>query len=173
MEYIFHVRAWYEDGNYAVFTSDGVHADGNPPHKAGYIIPYEHILDHPSVDIDFSTSNNSISVSWYDVFQDNSDFLTGFVVGLGTAIGLKNVATVNISSNDFTFNFDGLGLVENQKYFATVTTSKHSGLKSTAYSDGFKVSLYFHSICFHKFIPCHPSLTSLNLELYIDYSALE
>ena len=173
MEYIFHVRAWYEDGNFAIFTSNGVHADGYPPHKAGFIIPYEHTLDHPAVDIDFSTSNNSISVSWYDVFQDDSDFLTGYVVSLGTGIGLKNVATVNISSNDYTFNFDGLGLVENQKYFTTVTTSKHSGLKSTAYSDGCKVSLYMQSFTNFKFISCHPSLTSLNSELYIDHSAQE
>ncbi|XP_070573776.1 uncharacterized protein [Ptychodera flava] len=87
LEYVFYVKAWYDDMRYAIFTSDGIKPDNTPPaistsRKVKDVLDLEKL-----VDIDFSTSQTYIGISWRNVFSDRDSDIREFSVSIGTHVG--------------------------------------------------------------------------------------
>ncbi|XP_002736788.1 uncharacterized protein LOC100378079, partial [Saccoglossus kowalevskii] len=139
--YVFYVKAWYNSDTYAIFQSDGMESDSTPPavstsRKVKDVVDLNNILD-----IDFTTSTNSVGVSWRNVFIDVGG-IAHFSVSLSTYIGGEDVSSFNsntVTNSVFEVQLTSLSLLEGVKYYSNVRAINNAGLYITASSDGFIV----------------------------------
>ncbi|XP_035698708.1 uncharacterized protein LOC118431573 [Branchiostoma floridae] len=85
--YVWYVRAWYSQNDFAIFTSDGVKSLPLPPQVSGSrkVKDLENISTNK--DKDFTTSQTMIAVSWNSVFPDPFEEISNYQVALGTSPG--------------------------------------------------------------------------------------
>nr|XP_006820035.1 PREDICTED: uncharacterized protein LOC102804825 [Saccoglossus kowalevskii] len=141
-QYVFYVKAWYDENTYAIFQTNGVTVQYTPP----YISDSRKVKDLHSPnntrDKDYTTSTNTLTVHWKDVFIDDIDKLAFFEVSVSTCKGGEDVRPFNASrhSPDIdTVVFTDLNLQPGVIYYSNVIASNHVNLRSIASSDGIKV----------------------------------
>ncbi|XP_070573739.1 uncharacterized protein [Ptychodera flava] len=142
LEYVFYVKAWYDDMRYAIFTSDGIKPDNTPPaistsRKVKDVLDLEKL-----VDIDFSTSQTYIGISWRNVFSDRDSDIREFSVSIGTHVGGEDVISYSTNTqppDEYKVMLTGLNLQPGFKYFSNVKVVNNAGLTSIASSDGFMI----------------------------------
>ncbi|CAC5378366.1 unnamed protein product [Mytilus coruscus] len=82
--YVAYVKAWTSLDEYAIFESDPVIIDHTPPviHKKHFVLDSLLSCDH---DVDYITSNDSISACWMGVFSEDESYIKTIMVSLGTS----------------------------------------------------------------------------------------
>ena len=142
--YVFHVRAWYSNSTYAVFSSEGVTVDTAGPEVPRGLRVRETDEEFGSqVDIDFTSNASQVATSWDGVFVP---FLTGnystFEVGLGNVPETGNVVSFSpVPSGTTSTLLAASSLRQAQRYYATVRAISPLGITTTSISDGFVVDL--------------------------------
>ena len=148
--YIFYVRAWYSEDEFALFTSDGIQIDGTSPELSRSKVLKELQSTTSSKDIDFLKQSSTVTLTWDGVFRDSQSDIVEYIVYIGTNKGAKNVYRNSYNGNVTTTTITGLNLLENQDYHTTVTAVNKAGLSSISHSDGFIVGLHLYlSCCIH------------------------
>ncbi|XP_071964161.1 uncharacterized protein [Antedon mediterranea] len=171
--YYFFIRAWFSPNSYAMYRSNGLVVDVRPPDvtsRTGIAVK-EHINDNETVDTDFLTETDHVSVSWRYVFRDESGGISHYEVSLSTFPGVcfskvntKSIIGFEISSevsasnvslfvgddvktflelpgNIEQYTFEYLALKNGQRYYTNVRAYNHAGLHTLVVSDGFSVDL--------------------------------
>ena len=87
VDYVFYLRAWYDDKTYSTFTSDGIRTDAQAPQISGSRSVKEVLTTSHDTDIDYVTQNDQVIIKWKDVFRDSQSTMSHFYVGIGTIIG--------------------------------------------------------------------------------------
>ena len=142
--YVFHVRAWYSNSTYAVFTSEGVTVDtAGPEVPRGLRVRETDVEFGSQVDMDFTSNASQVATSWDGVFIP---FLTGnystFEVGLGNVPGAGNVVSFSaVPSGTTSTLLTASSLRQGQRYYTTVRAISPLGITTTSISDGFVVDL--------------------------------
>ena len=142
--YVFHVRAWYSNSTYAVFTSEGVTVDtAGPEVPRGLRVRETDVEFGSQVDIDFTSNASQVATSWDGVFIP---LLTGnysmFEVGLGNVPGTGNALSFSaVPSGTTSTLLTASSLRQGQRYYTTVRAISPLGITTTSISDGFVVDL--------------------------------
>ncbi|XP_077997650.1 uncharacterized protein LOC144450798 isoform X2 [Glandiceps talaboti] len=142
VEYVFYVKAWYNDVKFAIYQSDGIMTDYSPPEisKSRKVKDVIDILK--LVDTDFTTSTSSIGVSWKFVFRDDHSDIDYFAVSLSTQPAGEDISAYSLThktNSEFSVQLSGLQLQSGTRYYSNVRAYNLAGLYSTAVSDGFMV----------------------------------
>ncbi|XP_078657344.1 uncharacterized protein LOC144903237 [Branchiostoma floridae x Branchiostoma belcheri] len=140
--YVWYVRAWYSQNDFAIFTSDGVKSLPLPPQVSASrkVKDLENISTNK--DRDFTTSQTLLAVSWDSVFPDPFGEINNFQVALGTAAGASDMIAWGVvrTAPDVTrTSLDNLSLQTGVTYYSSVRATNHAGLYTTVTSDGIKV----------------------------------
>ncbi|XP_078575732.1 uncharacterized protein LOC144861635 [Branchiostoma floridae x Branchiostoma japonicum] len=140
--YVWYVRAWYSQNDFAIFTSDGVKSLPLPPQVSSSrkVYDLENILSNR--DKDFTTSQTMIAVSWNSVFPDPFGEINNYQVAMGTSSGASDVIAwgmVTTTPDVTRTSLDNLSLQTGVTYYSSVRATNHAGLHTTVTSDGFKV----------------------------------
>ena len=141
--YVFYVRAWYDETQYAVFVSSGVTVDRQGPQvERGWRVREVGDTDR-QIDADYIRSDSTVQVSWLGVFTGSlSGGLSSYVIGLGDAPGSDNYYPfANVSTALRIINITDLSLSDGRKYFTTIRAISPLGVTKDSTSDGFTVSL--------------------------------
>ena len=138
--YVFHVRAWYSNTSFAIFTSRNVTVDTVFPTVVVGSRVRE--LDGSSDDdVDFTFSDNEVTISWQDVFiQSLSGAYSTYEVAIGDTPGSDNIYPFTVSSLTRVTITD-LTLTHGRKYYSTVRATSPLGVREVSVSDGFTVDL--------------------------------
>ena len=138
--YIFHVRAWYNDSSFAIFTSDGVQVDQTAPELSDSYSVID-VLNPESVsDIDFTSSDSAITIKWRNVFRDDQSGLVMFLVRLYSNKIHSEIKSRHVDPNVTEVTFTDLKLKEEEHYVSQIVACNNVGLCTQASSDGFVVS---------------------------------
>ncbi|KAI8509825.1 hypothetical protein Bbelb_122530 [Branchiostoma belcheri] len=140
--YVWYIRAWYRQNDFAIFTSDGVKSLPLPPQVSASrkVKDLENISTNK--DRDFTTSQTLLAVSWDSVFPDPFGEINNFQVALGTASGASDTITwgaVRTAPDVTRTSLDNLSLQTGVTYYCSVRATNHAGLYTTVTSDGIKV----------------------------------
>ncbi|XP_078573997.1 uncharacterized protein LOC144860568 isoform X2 [Branchiostoma floridae x Branchiostoma japonicum] len=140
--YVWYVKAWYSQNDFAIFTSDGVKSLPLPPQVSSSrkVKDLENISTNK--DKDFTTSQTMFAVSWNSVFPDPFGEINNYQVALGTSSGASDVIAWGIvtTTPDVTrTSLDNLSLQTGVTYYSSVRATNHAGLHTTVTSDGIKV----------------------------------
>ncbi|XP_071088930.1 uncharacterized protein [Haliotis cracherodii] len=142
MKYSFFVKAWYNNGTFNIFKSDGVTFDTRPPtvtKKLGRIIKELRGLNE-SKDTDFQTQNNTLVVKWTGHFLPGLSSIHRYRVYISTQRGGHSIhASGDLTTTSYTAT--GLSLHPNTVYYSSVLAYNKAGLVSWAYSDGVQVDV--------------------------------
>ncbi|XP_077995632.1 uncharacterized protein LOC144449084 [Glandiceps talaboti] len=137
-QYVFYVKAWYDDQTYAVFESDGIQADITNP-KISTSRKVKDITDESTlIDIDYSSNPWTLGVSWKNVFPDK-DEISHFLVAISSHIQGEDVRPFNLSVHEANVSkviFSDLNLQTGHTYYSNVMAVNHAGLYTIASSDG-------------------------------------
>lgn len=142
--YVFHVRAWYSNSTYAVFTSEGVTVDtAGPEVPRGLRVRETDVEFGSRVDIDFTSNASQVTASWDSVFIP---FLSGnystYEIGLGDVPGTGNVVSFSaVPPGTTSALLTPSNLRQGQRYYTTVRAVSPLGITTTSISDGFVVDL--------------------------------
>lgn len=134
--YVFHVRTWYSDDRFAIFTSEGVTVDVRGPQVVmGYRVREG---SENSRDLDFITKPSVLPVAWDGVF---SKALSGnysfFEVGLGTSPGSDDVYPLtSVPSTWMSIMLSNLSLEQGVTYYSMVRTTNSLEMATSSISDG-------------------------------------
>ncbi|XP_070573612.1 uncharacterized protein [Ptychodera flava] len=138
VEYVFYVRAWYDDRTFAVFQSDGVIPDFTVP-SISTSRKVKDLADLTNlVDIDYSNDLGTLRVSWKNVFPSTSG-LSHFMVSISTVPQGEDITPYNstvFSVSEYKGMITNLSLRNNHKYYMNVMAVSLAGLHSIASSDG-------------------------------------
>ena len=140
--YVFHVRAWYSNSTFAVFSSEGVTIDtAGPEVLRGQRV--REVSVGSLVDIDFVSSASQVTISWDGVFiLSLSGNHSAFEIGLGDTPGTDNIrAFSSVSSGLTTMSLTALSLQHRRRYYSAVRAVSPLGIITTSISDGFIVDL--------------------------------
>ena len=145
ISYVFHVRAWYSNISYAIFTSDSITIDTvYPSVMRGARTREVEVGGSNEIDLDYVSSDSEIEVSWQNVFIP---FLSGsyafYEVAIGDTPGADNIYPFTMIS-DPSLNrtlISDLSLTHGRRYYATVQTVSPLGVREVSISDGFIVDL--------------------------------
>ena len=145
ISYVFHVRAWYSNISYAVFTSDSVTIDTVYPSVVrGARAREVEISGSSEVDLDYTSSDNQIEVSWQNVFIPSlSGSYAFYEIAIGDTPGADNVYPFTLISNPSLNRtlISDLALTHGRQYYATVQAVSPLGVREASISDGFVVDL--------------------------------
>uniref|UniRef100_A0ABM0GTS6 Uncharacterized protein LOC100370115 n=1 Tax=Saccoglossus kowalevskii TaxID=10224 RepID=A0ABM0GTS6_SACKO len=142
LQYVFYVKAWYDESTYAIFQSNGVTILYTSPRMSDSRKVKDLHSPNNTRDKDYTTSTNTLTVHWKDVFTDDIDKLAFFEVSVSTYKGGDDVRPFSASrySPDIdTVVFTDLNLQPGVIYYSNVIASNHVNLRSIASSDGIKV----------------------------------
>ena len=142
--YVFHVRAWYNNNTFGVFSSEGVTIDtAGPEVWRGRRVREVSSEFGSEVDVDFVSSASQVTVSWDGVFiLSLSGNYSAFEIGLGDAPGTDNLlAFSSVSSGVTTMPLTALSLQHRRRYYSAVRAISPLGIVTTSISDGFVVDL--------------------------------
>ena len=135
--YVFHVRVWYSSDSYAIFTSVGVIVDfGRPLVAQGRRVA--DILPGNTVDIDFTSSDSMLALTWSDVFLSTAaTSYSTMEVGIGDTPGSDNVLLLTPVAMVMTsYLASGLDLEEGVGYYGVVRATNPLGETTVTVSDG-------------------------------------
>ncbi|XP_069134809.1 uncharacterized protein [Argopecten irradians] len=134
--YVVYVRAWMSVSEFIVFTSSPVHIDNSPPSvRMGRFIR-ENDEGTCDYDLDFTTTLDTLTACWGDVFRDPQSGIYSYFVALGTTPGGDDVKiTTNVGLNT-SKSWSDLTLSPGTTYYVTVTATNQIGLHTTLVSDG-------------------------------------
>jgi hypothetical protein len=140
-QYTFKMRVWYNFTHYSVVQSPGITIDTyNPNTIQGFQVL--ELSNRTSLDVDYISSTSHLTLDWSNVFWANlsSSTLT-YQIGLGDTPGSDNVHNFFDVGYVTNYEFSGLNLKGNRKYFAVVRGTNELGLTAISVSDGFLVDL--------------------------------
>ena len=83
INYVFHIRAWYDDERFAIFTSDGIKTDSLPPELSSSRKVKEMSSVSAPADTDFLSSTDDLTLSWLHVFRDAHADIKEFHISIG------------------------------------------------------------------------------------------
>ena len=143
--YVFHVRAWYSNVSYAVFTSEGVTMDTVFPSVVmGARVRDVLVGGSSEDDLDYTFNDDEVEISWQYVFiQSLSGSYSTYEVAIGDSPGADNVYPFSLVS-DPSLNhslISGLSLMHGRIYYSTVRVTNPLGIREVSVSDGFTVDL--------------------------------
>ena len=145
ISYVFHVRAWYSNISYAVFTSDSVTIDTvYPSIMMGARTREVEIMGSSEIDLDYSSSDSGIEISWQNVFIPSlSGSYAFYEVAIGDSPGADNVYPFQMISDPLLnrTEISDLSLVHGRRYYTTVQAVSPLGVREVSVSDGFVVDL--------------------------------
>ncbi|KAK3801473.1 hypothetical protein RRG08_010053 [Elysia crispata] len=136
------IRAWYSSNQYAIFKSPGVTvAPGAMTTTSNTAASVKELLQSSDTkDTDYITSSNTLHVRWDGLFQPGTAGLDTFKVFISSKSGGHDIyVSGNINSGTTTHTATGLSLVENIRYYTTVSAHNRAGVLTTRTSDGFMV----------------------------------
>lgn len=137
--YVFHVRAWYSDSEYSVFTSDGVVIDITGPAIVKGSRVRETLAE--SRDRDFSSDPSALSLSWGGVFSPalSGNFST-YELGIGDVPGSDNIYPLTfVSTGEVSAALSGLTLGRGVGYYSVVRVTNGIGISALSISDGITI----------------------------------
>ena len=136
--YVFHVRAWYSNNTYAVFTSSGITVDTIGPQIERGLRVRE-----GEQDVDFVSSDSTVELFWRGVFlQTYSSNYSRYEIAIGDTPGSDNVFPFTlVSSMSTSIRETGLMFRHGRKYYSTVRALSPLGIVTDSISDGFRVDL--------------------------------
>ncbi|XP_078585869.1 uncharacterized protein LOC144867679 [Branchiostoma floridae x Branchiostoma japonicum] len=140
--YVWYVRAWYNENDFAIFTSDGVKSLPLPPQVSTSRKVKDLQTLSATKDKDFTTSQTMLAVSWNNVFPDPFEEINNYQVALGTSPGACDVVTWGVvrTTPDVTrASLENLSLQTGVTYYSSVRVTNHAGLHTAVTSDGIKV----------------------------------
>ena len=145
ISYVFHVRAWYSNISYAVFTSDSITIDTvYPSIMMGARTREVEIMGSSEIDLDYSSSDSGIEISWQNVFiLSLSGSYAFYEVAIGDSPGADNVYPFTMISDPLLnrTEISDLSLVHGRRYYTTVQAVSPLGVREVSVSDGFVVDL--------------------------------
>ena len=141
VKYTFYARAWYNYTHYSIFESSCITVDSYSPevHEGHRTREMD---GHTDVELDRTSSESEIRVSWSGVFVKSlSGLYAEYQVGVGETPGsdalLRFTPLGNISSTIIA----GIKLADNKRYFTTVRSTNALGISTWSVSDGFLLDL--------------------------------
>ncbi|XP_078574183.1 uncharacterized protein LOC144860694 [Branchiostoma floridae x Branchiostoma japonicum] len=140
--YVWYVKAWYNQNDYAIFTSDGVKCLPRKPQVSASKKVKDLKILSATKDKDFTTTWTMMAVSWDNVFPDQFGEINNYQVALGTSPGACDVVAWGVvrTPPDVTrTSLDNLSLQTSVTYYSSVRATNHAGLHTTVTSDGMKV----------------------------------
>ena len=143
--YVFHVRAWYSNTSYAVFTSEPVTVDTVFPSVVrGSRVREVEVGGTTEDDLDYVPSDREIEISWQNVFIVSlSGSNSVYDVAIGDSPGSDNVYTFTLVSDPSSNRtlISELTLIHGRKYYSTIRATSPLGVHKVSISDGFIVDL--------------------------------
>ncbi|KAK7496776.1 hypothetical protein BaRGS_00011985 [Batillaria attramentaria] len=138
--YILHVRAWLSSHEHVTFISSPVMVDHTPPQvRRGRAVIDSDVTC--SVDVDYVTTEPSVTACWDGVFRDAESQITQFEVWFGTSVYADDhVQKFHVGLNT-SWSFPTSGLERGTRYYVTVRAVNGAGLMTTAVSDGVTVDV--------------------------------
>ena len=85
VNYIFHVKAWYDDTRFAIYTSDGIRTDAFPPELSSSHKVKEMSATSQPADVDYFSQEDELTVTWANVFRDAQAGIASFQVSIGNS----------------------------------------------------------------------------------------
>lgn len=104
----------------------------------------EVLPDHQNIDLDYIPCNDTLTIAWKNVIQEDTVDISHVTIGIGSFRGGSDMGTSNVPGGKHNATLEGLSLPEGQHYQTTLTVFKHSGLSSVTFSDGFWVLLFIY-----------------------------
>ena len=145
VSYVFHVRAWYSNLSYAVFTSESVTIDTVFPSEVRGARVREVLAGGDSEDdLDYISVDDEVEISWQNVFiQSLSGSYSTYEVAIGDAPGADNVYSFSEEPSPSLNRtlLSGLSLTHGRTYYSTVRATSHLGVREVSVSNGFTVDL--------------------------------
>ncbi|XP_025085445.1 uncharacterized protein LOC112558907 isoform X2 [Pomacea canaliculata] len=144
LKYSTFVRAWYPNGNFALFKSKGIIPVPSRPSIINLLGRgvKEHAQAGQDKDVDYVTRSDSLHTSWRGTFLNTTAPLQSFQVYVGTSVEGNDVHSSGpLSGNTESYYATGLSLREDTLYYTTVVAVGSSGLMSWDVSDGFMLDL--------------------------------
>lgn len=138
--YVFYVRAWYNNSQYALFESDGVTMDfSGAAINTGNQAKEGTLTD--SRDRDFSSDPMSLVIWWNNVFSSAlSANASRFEVGVGNVPGSDNIYPLTpVPAREVMATLSGLALESGETYYSMVRASDPLGMTALSISDGILV----------------------------------
>jgi hypothetical protein len=138
VEYAFYIRVWYGANQYAIFESDGVTIDPQPPSiYSGHRVKEVTSRSGSFYDIDYTQSTSPIHVYWSGVFSpDTRSSIREWRICLGETTGVCTVYSDVLKTNSSVWTLPRLTLTPGIRYFSTVTAISPIGLETSSTSDG-------------------------------------
>lgn len=145
ISYVFHVRAWYSNVSYAVFTSEGVTVDTVFPSVVTGARVREVLVDGSSEeDLDYTSSDSEVEISWQYVFIHSlSGSHSTYEIAVGDTPGADNIYPFRQVSNPSLNRslISDLSLTHGRTYYSTVRATSPLGAREVSVSDGFTIDL--------------------------------
>ena len=134
--YVFYVRAWYGQNEFAVFVSEGVVVDTQGP----LALRGFSVREGPaqSRDLDLSSTPSMLSVAWDDVFSSRlSGNFSTVEVGVGRVPGSDDLYPLtSVPVGEVEVRLLGLSLEEGVAYYSVARATNPLGASVTSISDG-------------------------------------
>ncbi|XP_070557450.1 uncharacterized protein [Ptychodera flava] len=137
-DYVFYVKAWYDDKTFAIFHSNGIRPDFTPPQLSTSRKVKDIIDENQKIDMDFSKDANRLGVYWKNTFIASSE-IDYFMVSLSTHPGGEDVVpfeNAKVDATEYRLMLTGLKLQDGHKYYSNVMAVNHASLHTVASSDG-------------------------------------
>ena len=148
--YVFHVRAWYSNSSFAVFTSSpGLTVDSRGPQTLRGYRPRTTTTSSSGgggggESVAFISSDSAVNISWDGVFLDTlSGGYSSFQVAIGNAPGSGDVLPFSptIAPGVSSLSLSNLSLFHGRHYFTTVRATSPLGITTDSISLPFVVDL--------------------------------
>ncbi|XP_033747031.1 uncharacterized protein LOC117332255 [Pecten maximus] len=137
--YLVYLRAWISESVFIEFMSSPVHIDNTPPSiRMGRFIRENdgRSCEH---DLDFTTTLDTLTACWGNVFTDPQSGIYAYLVSLGTTPGADDVLMTVDEGLNTSRSWRDLTLSPGTTYYITVTAINYVGLQTTLVSDGMLV----------------------------------
>ncbi|XP_070562336.1 uncharacterized protein [Ptychodera flava] len=143
INYVFYVKAWYDENTYAIFSSDGVKVLSQSP-RVSSSRKVQDINSGGSTDVDYITSIDTLGVFWQGVFLDNQEDLDFYEISISTHPGgddIRQYSLSRVEADQHEIHFTDLNLSSGVRYYSNVIAHSRSGLKTRQTSDGVLVDI--------------------------------
>ncbi|KAK7496758.1 hypothetical protein BaRGS_00011967, partial [Batillaria attramentaria] len=138
--YTLHVRMWLSFTENVTYISPPVLVDHIPPQiRRGRAVLESDVTC--SVDVDYFTTEPTITACWDGVFRDSQSQITEYQVWVGTSAYADDHIQKNLVSLNTNWTFPTAGLEQGTRYYVTVRAVNDAGLMTTAVSDGVTVDV--------------------------------
>ncbi|KAL4218491.1 hypothetical protein ACF0H5_023225 [Mactra antiquata] len=139
-QYVVYTRVWFSTDTYSEYTSTPITVDQSAPAiRRGQNVKDSDITC--TKDFDVIDWNDTITACWKNVFSEKQSQITHYTLKMGTSRNADDILSLTNVGLSTSYTMTNLSLLQDTKYFFTVTAFNNVGLYSVTTSDGFIVDI--------------------------------